>query len=133
MLIVTLIILGLTIVVWLIEKISKIKVCPICAAVVITWASMLILMLSGYNIDKTILAILLSMSIGSLATKYNFGLMWKTGMVVLGLPAGWYLVNDKFSYTIGLFIGMILLTLLFRLKLNNKRGMQQTDRFKECC
>ncbi|MBS3149463.1 hypothetical protein J4455_02095 [Candidatus Woesearchaeota archaeon] len=46
-----------------IYKVTKIKVCAICAAVSLTWIFLIILSLIGYNIDKLIIGILMGQSI----------------------------------------------------------------------
>ena len=109
------------------------KICLICAAVVITWVTLLILMWAGHSIDKTLLAILMGMSVSAIATKYGQNLIWKTGIVVLGLPLTWSLINNKFIYAGVLFAAIVLLTLIFSIKLNSKKGVQQADIFKDCC
>lgn len=42
---------------------TKLKICAICAAVSLTWVSLIILKLIGYTIDKLILGILMGQSI----------------------------------------------------------------------
>lgn len=108
------------------------KICIICAAVVISWVTMLVLMWSGFAVDKTILATLMGMSVGAIATKYAEGLVWKALIVLLGLPMVWYTVNDKFAYAVILFAA-ILLSFLFNIRLNSKKGLEPADRFKDCC
>jgi|SRR3989344_7468585 len=46
-----------------IYKITKINICAICAAVSITWISLIIMKLLGYIIDNVIIAILMGQSI----------------------------------------------------------------------
>ena len=108
------------------------KICLICAAVVLAWLSMLILMWFGFAVDKILLATLMGMSVGAVATKYAPGFGWKTLTVILGLLLVWSALNEKFVYAAAA-LGLILLTLLFSVKLNNKKGAQQPDRFKDCC
>lgn len=108
------------------------KICLICAAVVITWVTLLILMWAGFAIDKTLLAILMGMSVGAIATKYGQNLIWKTLIVIFGLPIVWYVVNERLIYAI-ILLGVILFSLLFSIKLNSKKGVQQADKFKDCC
>ena len=109
------------------------KICLICAAVVISWSVMLGLMWSGYAVDRTLLAILMGMSVGAVATKYNFGLVWKSATVVLGLAGVWYLINDNPVYGLLALGALVLLTILFKFKLNDKKEVPQSDRFKDCC
>lgn len=108
------------------------KICLICAAVVITWVTLLILMWLGYAIDKTLIAILMGMSVGAIATKYAPNMMTKSLVVILGLPLVWLTVNNQLGYAILVLI-IILLGLLLIAKINSKKGAQQVDRFKDCC
>ena len=113
------------------------KVCFICAAVVITWAGMLIWMWSGHNIDKILLAILMGTSVGAIATRYAQNMIWKSLIVILSIPAVWYAVQDQLD-TAAIFIFLIILpSIYFNSKLNSpageQKGVQQEDRFKDCC
>jgi len=108
------------------------KICLICAAVVMTWMALLVLLALGYNVDRTLLAALMGMSIGAIATKYVEGLFWKTYLVVLGLPMVWFMANGNFKYGL-MFLAIILLRFIFTVKLNPKKGAPQPDRFKDCC
>lgn len=109
------------------------KICPICAVVVITWSAMLVWMWTGHNIDKTLLAILMGMSAGAIATKYGHNIVWKSLMVILSVPAVWYVTKDE-PGTAAIFLGLIILpSIYFNSKLNTKKGVQQADRFKDCC
>lgn len=135
MLLIIAIIIGLTLAVMLFTKITGFEVCPICAAVVLTWAGMLGLMLLGYNLDKTILTILISMSVGATATRYKLGLPWKIGIVVLGLPLVYYIINGNLVYSAILATAIILMTLFFgfRIKPKGENQHSKEDRFKDCC
>jgi len=108
------------------------NICLICAATVLAWVTMLILMWSGFAIDKILLATLMGMSVGAIATKYAQGLVWKTVIVILGLPFIWFTVNGR-PLSAGILFGVILLSWLLSVKFSNKKGLQQTDRFKDCC
>ena len=108
------------------------KICPICAAVVITWAGMLVWMWSGHEVDKILLATLMGMSVGAIATKYGQNKIWKSAMVILAVPLVWFALKDQ-PGTAAVFLGLIILpSLYFNSKLNMK-GDQQSDRFKDCC
>ena len=107
--------------------------CPICAAVVLAWSVLLILMLLGQEIDRALMVILMSMSLGALAEKFSMklGLAWKSGMVVLGLPMLWFLFNDRIANASWFLFLLIILTLFKAYK--SKKGTMRTDRFKDCC
>lgn len=108
------------------------NICIICALVVLSWVILLVLMWLGFAVDKTILVTLMGMSVGAVATKYAQGLVWKALIVLLGLPMIWSVVNDKLLFAAILFAA-ILLSFLFNIRLNNKKGLEQADRFKDCC
>ncbi|MBX4205222.1 MAG: hypothetical protein KW788_03510 [Candidatus Doudnabacteria bacterium] len=109
------------------------KICPICAVVVITWTAMLIWMWTGHNVDKTILAILMGMSAGAIGTKYGQNMIWKTLMVILSVPAVWYVTKDQ-PGTAAIFLGLIVLpSIYFNTTLNPRKGVPQADKFKDCC
>ena len=108
------------------------KICPICLAVVIAWATALILKWAGFKIDNLILGILMGASVGAAATKYGQNMVWKICFVLLGMPAIWFLINNQFIPAIILFVLLALLTIYFNSKLN-KKGEPQADKFKDCC
>jgi hypothetical protein len=109
------------------------KICPICAVVVTTWVAMLIWIWTGHSADRTLLAILMGMSAGAIATKYGQNMVWKTLMLILSVPAIWYVTKDQ-PGTAAIFLVLIILpSIYFNTKLNTKKGLQQTDKFKDCC
>jgi len=108
------------------------KICIICAAVVLTWVTLLVLMWLGYAVDKTLIAILMGMSVGAIATKYASNMTTKSLIVVLGLLLVWLTLNNQLGYA-ALVLIAILLSLFITAKINSKKGAQQVDRFKDCC
>ncbi len=108
------------------------KICPICAAVVIAWLGMLIWMWSGHAVDKILLAALMGMSTGAIATKYLQNIAGKTLVVALAVPLIWFAAQGQ-SGKAAIFLGLIILpSWYFNSKLN-KKGEQSVDRFKDCC
>ena len=74
-----------------IKKITKIKVCALCAAVLLTWVGLLVLKLIGYNIDVLIIGILIGQCIMGITCKLEkkmkdkFAIaMMKITMVIVG-------------------------------------------------
>ncbi len=109
------------------------KICLICASVVITWTGMLVWMWSGHSVDKVLLATLMGMSAGAIATKYGQNMFWKSLMVLFSVPAVWYVTHDRIGMAL-VFLGLIILpSIYFNSKLNVKKGVQQSDKFKDCC
>lgn len=128
-------ILTLTAIFTLLNRSKTIIVCPICAAVVITWLAGLVGIYTGQAwADPLIIAILLGASLGALADKYGtgFGLAWKTLMVILGLPAIYYVVQRQPVQGLGLLFVLVVVTLLFN-KRKSGSAKPNPDIFKECC
>jgi hypothetical protein len=109
------------------------NICPICAVVVITWTGLLVWRFTGHNIDTILLATLMGMSAGAVATKYGQNKIWKTLMVVLAVPAVLFVTRDQLGTGL-IFLGLIILpSLYFNSRLNLKKGEPPSDRFKDCC
>ncbi|QQS23266.1 hypothetical protein IPM19_01730 [bacterium] len=128
-------ILVLTIIFAYLYKTKLITVCPICAGVVITWLIGVVGIYTGQEwANPLIVAILLGASLGALADKYGsrFGLVWKTLMVLIGLPAVYFIVQENLWFGLGLVAGLVILTLVFGKNTANHKPHNK-DLFKECC
>lgn len=128
-------ILVLTIIFAYLYKAKIISICPICAGVIITW----VIGVMGIYTEQEwanplIVAILLGASLGALADKYGsrFGLIWKTLVVLIGLPAVYFIVQEKLWFGLGLVAGLVILTLVFG-KNRVTHKPYSKDLFKECC
>ncbi len=112
-------------------------VCPICAGVSIAWfAGIVGIYTQQVWADPLIVAILLGASLGALADKFGtrFGLVWKTLMVLLGLPAVYYFVQGKLWYGLGLMVMLTIITLVIGKTRGNPKSLgHNKDLFKECC
>lgn len=104
------------------------KFCPICAAVVVTWIALFVLLRLGFNVDTTLLAILMGMSVGAIAAKYAAGMAQKTGMVILGGGGALALINNK----IGPGLLLIAATLAL-IGYKRQKNLPKPDRFEDCC
>ncbi len=107
------------------------NICIICAAVVITWLALLVMMWMGFNIDKIILATLMGMSVGAIATKYAHNMFQKIGITVFGFLTVWQLMNNQVDFALVFLAASILINLPFIIK--PKKGDAAPDRFKDCC
>lgn len=128
-------ILVLTLVFAFLYRTRMITICPICAGVVVTWLAGIVGIYSNQTwADPLLVAILLGASLGALADKYGskFGLVWKTLMVLIGLPAVYYIVQQKLWLGLGFVVALIVLTLLSRRNSATANPHRQ-DLFKECC
>jgi len=128
-------IIGLTLGFNILLKSKIIYVCPICAAVVITWMTGLLgLYLNQIWANPLTIAILLGMSAGALVEKFGirYGLLWKLLMVLLTLPAIYYLVDKNLAPGAGLIFIMVIITII--MNRNQKLiSSHSKDLFKECC
>lgn len=125
----------LTLIFWGLHKARIIPVCPICAGVVITWVGGIVALYYGSSwANPMIITILMGASMGALADKYGnrFGLLWKTVVVLLGLPAIYLLVQKSLWQGSGLVILLILITILLQKK-NTPTLRDKKDLFKDCC
>jgi hypothetical protein len=127
-------ILLLTIFFLTLYKLQVFTVCPICSAVVITWVGgMAALWDKTLGVDPTLVGILMGASLGALADRYGnrLGLLWKTGMVLLGLPAIYYMIHLQFKVGLPLLASLALITLIANRSKTKSPDAQ--DRFKDCC
>jgi hypothetical protein len=112
-----------------------ITVCPICAGVVITWIAGAVGLYANQSwADPLIIAILLGASMGALADKYGsrFGLIWKSLMVLIGLPAIYFIVQKKPLQGLGLLLALAVIT-VFSGRNRSPINPHRKDLFKECC
>ncbi len=109
------------------------KICLICAVVVVLWVGLLLWRWTGHSIDQILLATLLGMSAGAIATKYGRNMIWKTLMVILAIPTVLFITKDQLGTGL-IFLGLIILpSIYFNSKLNIKKGEPQSDKFEDCC
>ncbi|MDO8633185.1 MAG: hypothetical protein Q7K38_01415 [Candidatus Wildermuthbacteria bacterium] len=137
-------ILAITGFVWLLNRITPYKVCPICAGVSGTWLFMLGARFLGYSIDPTILAMLLGASVVGIAyalekklPQNRSKLLWKVLFIPAGFAAAYALVQTQWF----LFAGMLALLLLFsyaflraaKQKEISKNVENLEEKMKQCC
>lgn len=116
-------------------KAGVIKVCPICAGVVITWVlGMYGILTHAAWANPLITAILLGASLGAIADKHGskFGIIWKSSLVVLGLPAIYFLVQNELWKSLALLAVLCAITLV-KYKPGSPGKNSSHDLFKNCC
>lgn len=116
-------------------KAQVIKVCPICAGVVLTWTAGLVSVYTNQTwANPLVVAILMGASLGALADKYGnkLGLVWKSALIVVGLPAIYMLLQKKLLFGLALLLIIILMTFFFSKRSGNKTS-HKDDLFKDCC
>ena len=97
-------ILGITLAVWLVDKILPFKICPICAGVSGTWLWMFISSFLGYEIDFVIVAMLLGGSVVGIAYQVEkrlpagkSALLWKVLFIPVGFVVAYSLVSAQWA------------------------------------
>lgn len=128
-------ILFLTIVFAFLYKARIITFCPICAGAAITWVVGVVgIYMNQSWADPVLTAILLGASLGAMADKYGskFGLVWKTLVVLLGLPAIYYLVQGNLWLGAGLVAALLVLTFAFGKNRTSDKTLKK-DIFNQCC
>jgi hypothetical protein len=118
------------------------KVCLICAAVVIAWVGGLLALYLGQEwLAPTWVAMLMAASLGALAQKYgsNLGLAGKTVIVMLGLPAIYYLTALRPTTGLGLLTILALIVYWLDRRPNQpgqngqSKNLTKNNIFKDCC
>ena len=125
----------LTLIFWVLYRAKLSIICPICAGTLLTWAGGLVALYSGAAwADPLIIGILMGASLGALADKYGsrFGLFWKSAVVLLGLPATYFLVQKFLWPGVGLVLLIVLLTWFFG-RGTKPEPEPKKDLFKDCC
>lgn len=131
-------ILAITGAVWLFNKISPFKVCPICAGVSGTWIWMLAFMVLGYGyglVSPLVVALLMGGSVVGIAYKADkfvpdkLDLVWKTSFITAGFAAQYMLLTWQMGYFIPLLALLLLIAWFFTI-LGRKRK-EESPRVKE--
>lgn len=147
----TISILVLTCVVWFVNKISSIRICPICTGVAGTWIWMLVMFFLGYEINLLILGMLMGGSVVGIAYQlekrfligkilHNKLLLWKTIFMIGGFITVYALINSEWA-AFSLAIAIIVVISIFavaqsseeKLKKQNKNVKQIEKDMEDCC
>lgn len=147
-------ILAITVFVWLLGRISLIRICPICAGVSGTWLWMLAAKFLGYEIDATILAILMGGSVVGIAyqvekrlSRRYSSLLWKSLFIPAGFIAVYSVISAWWVMSIPIVIGLIAMALVCTGKLGfgpsgddmaarleqSRRIKELEEKMKNCC
>jgi hypothetical protein len=125
-------IIILTIILGYVRK-SGFTLCPICIATVLTWGIGLVgLLFKWFDLDPTLIALLMAISLGAFIDKYGgrFGVVWKTLIVLAGLPAVYWISQQEIMKAVYMGIGIGLITFLYYVFGKEKNI---NDKFRECC
>lgn len=137
-------ILAITALAWLINKLTPLKVCPICAGVAGTWLWQLGAKFLGYEINLLILAMLIGGSVVGIAYQLEkrlqpnrSPLVWKTLFVPIGFVATYSLILFLWPLFLITVTTLVILALKFTKKPKqknlNKRVSDLENKMKNCC
>lgn len=128
-------IIGLTVLVWSINRILPFSICPICAGVSGTWVWLLLAHFTDYQIDLTIPALLLGGTVVGIMSKLEkliepkFVLVWKTIFVTAGFLAADSLITHHWL----ILAGGIIVALLTTITSQRQKPEQGKPDLKNCC
>lgn len=142
MLIVLLSLFSITLMIWLINKVSPFAVCPICVGVSGTWLWMLAGRFLGYPADNAVLALLMGGSVVGIAYQLeNYipkrkALLWKSFFI----PAGFFVTYNvilslwavSFIGLVILFIGVLMFFVVFG-EGETKKTREIEENMRQCC
>lgn len=140
-------VLFVSLIVWLINKIGSLKICPFCAGVSLAWlgltAATILGIVSGQYLQP--IALLMGGTVVGIVyqgeKRFNWSLRWKLLILVIGFIVAYFLLSSVgwpafFVETIMLAI----LTYLFFLRSDASRGSGDSERvqelekkMEECC
>ena len=130
---------------WVVRKIIKWNLCPICAGVAGTWAWLLVAHFWGYRIDLVAPAILMGGTVVGVMSKLEkliepkFILVWKTVFVASGFWAAYSLITGNWSVVVMGIILAVIVTLagkMQKIKLTKPETEQVKElknKMKNCC
>ena len=137
--------LALALLAWIVRRVSRLPVCPVCVGVSATWLWMLVARLGGFAVDIALLAILLGASVvGGAQWVENrlppgrSPLLWKVLALPAGCVAAYGLVAERWGLAA---IGAAVVALVAALFLRPRRAAagnaavvaQIEERMKKCC
>jgi len=145
-LIATVSILTITALAWGVKKISRFRVCPICAGVSGTWIWMLAAVFLGYEIGSVVPAMLLGGTVVGLAYQLEKWLpnnsspfLWKTVFIPLGFISAYGLVTFSWPLFVTTMVALVTLAFMFLKKRKavpgkpNETIEKLEEKMKNCC
>ena len=135
-------IIVLTLLVWGFNRFKLFApVCPICAGVSLTWIWMFIAYLVNYNIDLTVVAILIggsAVGVADLLTKrfQSKASLFKSVFILVGLSGAYFLVSQNWILFIVAILALFFTYYLFK-SLDKPSDIKRVDDIKKglknCC
>ncbi len=140
----TLSIFALSGLAWAARKVLRLPICPICFGVGGTWLWMIIGRALGYQVDATVLAILLGGSVAGIAylvekrlPQARSALLWKALFIPIGFVAAYGLVAAQWALLAVTGVALALLAAFFLLPAGAPEKSQAVEELKEkmrkCC
>lgn len=137
----------ITTLIWLINHFLRLRVCPICAGVSLTWIGMFFGKALGYEIGVAILGMLIGGSVVGIAYQLEKKLppnrsqiFWKSAFIPSGFVAGYSLIYYHWiEFAVAVFWIFVLIYAFFRLSKSsaeNKGNKQVEDlekKMEQCC
>lgn len=121
-----------------IKKLIGKKICAICAAVSLTWLSLLILWLAGFNIDPLVIAVLMGQSIVGIMyqteeyfEQKKLKKFWLVRILIITLGTlSVYLLLKKiwFSFLVVVLISLVLALILWLVILKGKGKKEKIEK-----
>ncbi len=139
----TISILGITLLVWLANRVLVFRVCPICAGVAGTWLWLVVAHVLGYQIDLVVPALLMGGSVVGityqLEKKLPLGrpaLLWKTLFIPAGFIGTYGLLTQWWGvFLVSLaFLALVVFLFFSPHKKSQNRVVEELEKkMKNCC
>lgn len=140
-------IVAISAVVWFANRILPITICPICAAVFLTWVGLVGANLAGYPVDLVVPALLMGGTVVGTAYQLEKKLggepsgvrmFWKVFFIPTGFIAAYAVLEQSWVVFLGaaIFLCLISLVLMFSSRAKNANLAALSDiekKMKDCC
>ena len=142
-------ILVITVVIWTINRIMPIKICPICSGVSLTWIWFLVANEIGYSVALEIPALLMGGSVVGLAYQLEkklpvrsgdlrTPLLWKTLFISVGFIIAYSILARQWFVFLVLLVLILLTTVVFMLPPKERSIKSEVvenleKKMKNCC
>ena len=137
-------ILGITLAVWLVNKVLPFQICPICAGVSGTWLWMLGLYQLGYQVDLGIAAMLMGGSVVGIAYQLEkrlpagrSSILWKALFIPMGFVVAYSVVVSQWTMAAASLGVALVLAWAFLKKAESPEQGRRVEELKKkmenCC
>ena len=138
-------VIGLTLAAWLVRRVARADLCPVCAGVAGTWLWMVLARVAGVAIDPAMLAVLMGASVvgftqwvGDRLPKGRSPLVWKALAIPIGAAAAYGAVVEQWMLAIGAALFLMVVSMVFGASRGAAPADEKTiseleERMKKCC